>query len=96
MNNTLRTGLLVLEAFWASQGPLGVSELARRLGKEKSNVHRVLVTLSAHGFVHQERATRKYCLGPGWERCLGSQSAAFASRNAGQHPDPAAWWAIES
>lgn len=87
MNNTLQTGLQVLEALWASQGLLGVSELARGLGKEKSNVHRVLGTLSAHGFVNQDCGTRKYRLGPGWARHLGDAGA-----QPGRQADAAVWW----
>jgi DNA-binding IclR family transcriptional regulator len=43
--------------------PLGVSELARRLGHTKARVHRHLVTLRELGFVEQEAATERYRLG---------------------------------
>ncbi len=87
MNSTLQTGLLVLERLQASGVPLGVCELARDLGKEKSNVHRVLATLSAHGFANQDSETRKYRLGPGWVQRPGD--AGTRSRRQAE----AAWWA---
>jgi IclR family KDG regulon transcriptional repressor len=43
--------------------PLGVSELARRLGHTKARVHRHLATLRELGFVEQEAATDRYRLG---------------------------------
>ena len=94
MNNTLCTGLHVLEALVVGETPLGVSELARCLGKDKGNVHRVLSTLSDHGLVYQDIATRKYALGPGWARCIGNRPTAFANPHAGRRPDVAAWWAV--
>lgn len=66
VNSTLSAGLEVLETLWTKKGPLGVTELARGLGRDKANVHRVLVTLVAHGFVHQDGDSRKYRLGPAW------------------------------
>lgn len=93
MNSTLQTGLLVLETLRTGTGPLGVSELARRLGKEKSNVHRVLATLSAHGWVNQDCGTRKYGLGSAWLCYLGGRQIGAGHRNVGARSDPAAWWA---
>lgn len=72
MNSTLQTGLLVLERLLASGRPLGVCEIARDLDKGKSNVHRVLATLSSRGFVNQDCGTRKYHLSPRWAHPIGS------------------------
>ena len=50
-------------ATWAD--PLGVSELARRLGHTKARVHRHLAALRELGFVEQDPATDRYR--PGWK-----------------------------
>jgi DNA-binding IclR family transcriptional regulator len=53
MDTTLLKGLNVLEALIRSDRPRGVSEFSTELGLTKSNVHRVLQTLQAAGFVGQ-------------------------------------------
>ncbi len=60
---TVRNALLVLKAFRDAPGDLGVSELARRLGLGKSNVHRLVSTLAAEGFLIQDATTSRYRLG---------------------------------
>ncbi len=56
MDTTLLKGLNVLEALIQSDRPRGVSEFAAELGLTKSNVHRVLQTLQAAGYVGQLEA----------------------------------------
>ena len=56
------SALDVLECF-ASDGALGVSDVARRLGTAKSTAHRLLHTLAIRGFVEQDPASGKYRLG---------------------------------
>ena len=51
MDTTLLKGLNVLEALAQSNGPRGVSELARELDLTNSNVHRTLQTLTCAGYV---------------------------------------------
>ncbi|WP_069814052.1 IclR family transcriptional regulator [Streptomyces sp. TP-A0874] len=51
MDSTLLKGLSVLEALAASSEPRGVSDLARELGRPKSNIHRTLQSLQAAGYV---------------------------------------------
>jgi IclR family KDG regulon transcriptional repressor len=53
----------VVEELANAADPLGVSELARRLGHTKARVHRHLVTLRELGFVEQEAASDRYRLG---------------------------------
>ncbi len=53
MDTTVVKALTVLEALASSATPLGVTELATRLGLSKSNVHRLLQTLAARGYVTQ-------------------------------------------
>lgn len=56
-------------------GSLGVTEVAREVGIHKSNAHRMLATLVAHGVVEQDPETEKYRLGFG---LVGLASAVTA------------------
>ena len=56
------TALDVLECF-ATDGELGVSDIARRLGIAKSTAHRLLQTLVSRGFIEQDRESGRYRLG---------------------------------
>lgn len=51
MEKSLIKALRVMEALAFSEVPRGVSELARELGYQKSNVHRILTTLVEQGYV---------------------------------------------
>lgn len=70
MDTTVVKALTVLEALAASAMPMGVTELATKLGLSKSNVHRLLQTLASRGYVvsveHRYTVTTKL-----WE--LGAQ-----------------------
>lgn len=59
---SVSTALDVLECF-ATDGDLGVSDVARRLGVAKSTAHRVLTTLETRGFIEQDPRTGLYKLG---------------------------------
>ena len=54
MNNTLIKGLGLLEVLAHSDRPLGVTELAGRIGLGKSNVHRLLQALVELGYVRRD------------------------------------------
>jgi IclR family acetate operon transcriptional repressor len=56
----LATGLRTLELLVASHAPLGVTEVAERLGLDKANAHRTLAALMRLGYVEQDPATRRY------------------------------------
>ena len=56
------SALDVLECF-ATDGSLGVSDIARKLGVAKSTAHRLLQTLVTRGFVEQDRESGLYRLG---------------------------------
>lgn len=47
---------LVLLAYVAEHGPLGTTDLARRLDMHRTVVHRLLATLQKRGFVHRVEA----------------------------------------
>lgn len=53
MDTTVVKALTVLEALASSATPLGVTELALKLGLSKSNVHRLLQTLASRRYVTQ-------------------------------------------
>jgi DNA-binding IclR family transcriptional regulator len=61
--STVRNAARLLKAFLTREESIGVSELARRLGLGKSNVHRLLTTLVAEGLVEQDPRTGGYRLG---------------------------------
>lgn len=60
MDKTLLKGLTVLETLAGSERPRGVTDLAAELGLVKSNVHRVLKTLEAAGYVTRGRDAATY------------------------------------
>lgn len=72
MDSTLLKGLTVLERVAASNEPRGVTELSEELQLTKSNVHRILKTLEAAGYLARDETTRRYSLTMKlWELGLG-------------------------
>ena len=63
-SQSLERGLAILAAFTPTSPLLGISDLARGLGLNRSTAHRYVGTLAALGYLEQDRATRKYRLGP--------------------------------
>lgn len=62
MDTTVVKALSLLEALARSDEPRGVTELANETGLTKANVHRLLRTLLAHGYVIQHEDHAKYAL----------------------------------
>lgn len=62
MDKTLLKGLRALEILATSERPLGVTEVAQRMGIVKSNAHRILQTLVAAGFAAPLKDTGRYQL----------------------------------
>lgn len=60
---SVRRALALLKAFDRTTPPLGVTELAARVGLHKSTAYRLAVTLVAEGFLRQDPATGRYSLG---------------------------------
>jgi IclR family transcriptional regulator, KDG regulon repressor len=60
MNNTLVKGIGMLEVLAHSDRPLGVTELAARIGLGKSNVHRLLQALVELGYVRRDAESGSY------------------------------------
>jgi IclR family pca regulon transcriptional regulator len=63
-SQSLERGLAILATFKPAKPLLGISELARALDLNRSTAHRYVGTLTALGYLQQDRATRKYRLGP--------------------------------
>jgi DNA-binding IclR family transcriptional regulator len=62
-NQSLARGLAILEAFSRERAELGIRELSRLLGVDKSIVHRLARTLVARGFLEQSGETQRYRIG---------------------------------
>lgn len=68
MDKAFIKGLRLLESLANSEQPRGITDLANELGLTKSNVHRLLQTLQANGFVRQIPLNSAYELTPKiWE-----------------------------
>jgi DNA-binding IclR family transcriptional regulator len=63
-NQSLIDGMATLQALATAEEPVGVRELARRIGLDPTKVNRLLKTLSYLGIARQ-LANRKYTAGPG-------------------------------
>ncbi|WP_233526242.1 IclR family transcriptional regulator [Actinomadura spongiicola] len=61
---SLERGLRVLSAFTGERSVLGVADLARAVGLNKSTTHRYVATLTRLEYLQQDPETRKYLLGP--------------------------------
>jgi DNA-binding IclR family transcriptional regulator len=80
-NQSLIDGLLCLSALAESSGKIGVSELSRMLGTNRTRTYRMLKTLAHIGFARQA-ADRKYTTGPAMG-ILAAQS--LVQQNSGGH-----------
>jgi len=85
-SQSLERGLSILSSFSERRPLLGIAELARAVGLNKSTAHRYIATLANLGYVQQDPETRKYRLGP---RVVDLGFAAINSmeitRIAGRH-----------
>ena len=75
---TLRTALLLLEAFNEGGGRKTVGELAERFQLDKSQVSRLLATFRDAGWLDQEPRSRSYA--------VGLSAYVFGARFVQQHP----------
>jgi IclR family KDG regulon transcriptional repressor len=60
---TIDVALNLLELFSAEKIELGISEMARLLGKRASTIHRTVTVLKNRGYIEQELERGKYRLG---------------------------------
>jgi IclR family pca regulon transcriptional regulator len=63
-SQSLERGLLILSSFSEARPTLGIADLAREVGLNKSTTHRYVATLAKLGYVQQDPDTKKYSLGP--------------------------------
>ena len=66
--STVDKALSVLQLFSESQPNMGLSEIARQLGWDKSNVQRYVADLASHGILEQSPRDKSYFLGPSLTR----------------------------
>jgi IclR family pca regulon transcriptional regulator len=82
----LERGLTILASFTESRPVLGIAELGRAVGLNKSTTYRYVATLAKLGYLQQDPDTKRYSLGP---RVLDLGFAAINSmeitRVAGHH-----------
>ncbi|TGQ74407.1 MAG: IclR family transcriptional regulator [Mesorhizobium sp.] len=74
---TVGKAISLLELFTVDQSELGLSDLARRSGFDKATTRRLLVALTARGFIEQDATTRHYRLGAGLSRLARIREARF-------------------
>jgi len=77
MSSTVLKALSLLEHFSELEPELGLSELARRSGIDKSAVHRMLGAMAESGLVEQQADTKLYRIGAGVLRLARVRETAF-------------------
>jgi IclR family acetate operon transcriptional repressor len=70
----------LLDLFSERTPELGLSEVARRAGRDKATALRLLAALQRHGFLEQHSESRKYRLGPSLLRLARVREATFPLR----------------
>jgi IclR family transcriptional regulator, KDG regulon repressor len=84
MDTTVVKGMRVLELLARAEGPMRLSSIAEALQLQKSNVHRLLNTLSQLGYVRRDAGTGFYQATLSlWELGAGIIAAHPAKRAAG-------------
>jgi DNA-binding IclR family transcriptional regulator len=63
MVQSVDRALTIIKIVSSRKEGIGVTELANKLGLNKSSIFRLLETLAAHGFIEQNKETKKYKLG---------------------------------
>lgn len=81
---TVAKALSLLGLFARSTPELGLSELARRSGLNKTTTYRLMSELAAQGFVEQVGAGRAYRLGPAFLRLAALREQAVPMRETVQ------------
>jgi len=61
---SLARGLKIMELMAVSEEGIGITELAEKLGVDKSSASRLVHTLVSHGYAEQIPGTRRFRLGP--------------------------------
>ncbi|HET7560193.1 MAG TPA: helix-turn-helix domain-containing protein, partial [Limnochordia bacterium] len=77
---TVEKAIEVLQDVVAAPTPVGVTEVARRLGINPSTTYRILNTFKAYNLVEQEEHTSRYRPAIGLLRLCGPALASFDLR----------------
>jgi len=66
LSQSLERGLMILSTFTSADAApvLGIADLARAVGLNRSTTYRYVATLAKLGYVQQDPESRKYSLGP--------------------------------
>lgn len=81
---TVTKALSLLELFSRDRPTIGLSDLARQAGLNKTTTHRLLVELAARGFVEQTGSGREYRLGPAFLRLAALREHTVPMRELAQ------------
>jgi DNA-binding IclR family transcriptional regulator len=79
---TLRHAASILRVFSPAEPVLGVNEIARRVGLDRSTVSRLLHAMAGLGFVTVDAATQRFRLGMGLVELAGTALAGLNLRDA--------------
>jgi IclR family transcriptional regulator, pca regulon regulatory protein len=63
-SQSLERGLMILSSFTENKPVLGIAELGRAVGLNKSTTFRYVATLAKLGYLQQDPDTKRYSLGP--------------------------------
>src|SRR5262245_35641978 len=63
-SQSLERGLSILSSFSEATPVLGIADVARTVGLNKSTTYRYVATLAKLGYVQQDPETKRYSLGP--------------------------------
>lgn len=85
LDKTLTKGLRIVELLASSDMPRGVTSLAGELGLTKSNVHRLLATLTAIGYVQSDSAGHYQLTSRIWELGVMVRSKMKLAQLASAH-----------
>ena len=61
---SVERALDIIDTIVGAQRPLSVAELSGAMGLAPSTIHRILQTLTAKGYVHQDALSKRYDIGP--------------------------------
>lgn len=62
LQKSLIKAMQIIDVLSGSQKDYGISEIAQKLGLNKSNIHDILSTFESMGYVHKDEQTRRYQL----------------------------------
>ncbi|THF86717.1 IclR family transcriptional regulator [Deinococcus sp. KSM4-11] len=61
---SIERALTLINTIVDAQRPLSIAELSQAAGLAPSTIHRIVQTLTANGYIHQDHSTKRYDIGP--------------------------------